>query len=179
MDGHLYLMQRFCWSSYNFSPINFVFNAKIYFVEICRAVGLKYYTKSSSEDPLCAIYRVGRTLEAKDAARGALKTPWWTLGCKYQVWNTDYSVHALPSLMILLLHNNTTPSHTPDYFGDIKWVCLVPIQEVADMAQWEDEQIEYIKEKVTEKGKQEDLQKGKPPAQVLYQLITYLLLVDQ
>lgn len=31
-------------------------------------------------------YRVGRKLEAKDAARGALKSPWWTLGCKYQVW---------------------------------------------------------------------------------------------
>lgn len=49
------------------------------------------------------------------------------------------------------------------------------MQEVADMAQWKDEQIEYIREKVTEKGKQEDLQKGKEPAQVLYQLSTYLL----
>lgn len=35
------------------------------------------------------------------------------------------------------------------------------------MAQWEVEQINHIKEKVTEKGKLEDLQKGKPPAQVL------------
>ena len=59
-----------------------------------------FLTKNSSEDPLCAIYRVGRTLEAKDAARGALKTPWWTLGCKYQVRNTDYSFHA--SLLITL-----------------------------------------------------------------------------
>nr|CAN65608.1 hypothetical protein VITISV_042270 [Vitis vinifera] len=77
------------------------------------------------------LLKVGRTLEAKDAARGALKTPWWTLGCKYQ--------------------------------------------EVADMAQWEDEQIEYIKEKVTEKGKQEDLQKGKPPAQIALDEAAFLL----
>ncbi|RRT59729.1 hypothetical protein GW17_00038935 [Ensete ventricosum] len=32
---------------------------------------------------LCS--RVGRKLEAKDAARGSLKSPWWTLGFKYQV----------------------------------------------------------------------------------------------
>lgn len=30
------------------------------------------------------LLKVGRNLEAKDAARGALKSPWWTLGCKYQ-----------------------------------------------------------------------------------------------
>lgn len=41
-------------------------------------------------------------------------------------------------------------------------------QEVANIAQWEDEQIEYFKEKVTEEGKQDDLKKGKAPAQVLY-----------
>lgn len=63
--------------------------------------------------------------------------------------------------------NATTHSCTPDYFGNIKRVSLVLIQEVADMAQWEVEQINHIKEKVTEKGKLEDLQKGKPPAQVL------------
>lgn len=39
-------------------------------------------------------------------------------------------------------------------------------QEVAGIAQWEDEQIEYIKEKVSEEGRQEDLKKGKAPAQV-------------
>lgn len=39
-------------------------------------------------------------------------------------------------------------------------------QDVASIAQWEDEQIEYIKEKVTEEGRQEDLKKGKAPAQV-------------
>ncbi|KAI3922268.1 hypothetical protein MKX01_005957 [Papaver californicum] len=69
------------------------------------------------------LLKVGRKLEAKDAARGALKSPWWTLGCRYQ--------------------------------------------EVAEIAEWEDEQIEYIKEKVSEQGKQEDLQKGKAPAQLL------------
>ncbi|PIA46192.1 hypothetical protein AQUCO_01500008v1 [Aquilegia coerulea] len=30
------------------------------------------------------LLKVGRELEAKDAARGALKSPWWTLGCTYQ-----------------------------------------------------------------------------------------------
>ncbi|KAF4373841.1 hypothetical protein F8388_007747 [Cannabis sativa] len=49
------------------------------------------------------LLKVGRTSEAKDAARGALKSPWWTLGCKYE--------------------------------------------EVANIAQWDDEQIEYFKEK--------------------------------
>jgi predicted flap endonuclease-1-like 5' DNA nuclease len=43
------------------------------------------------------------------------------------------------------------------------WGCYT----VAEIAEWEDEQIEYIKEKVTEEGKQEDLKKGKAPAQVL------------
>lgn len=39
-------------------------------------------------------------------------------------------------------------------------------QKVAEMAHWEDEQIEYLKEKVSEEGKLEDLKKGKPPEQV-------------
>ena len=42
----------------------------------------------------------------------------------------------------------------------------MPIQEVAQIAEWEDEQIEYIKERVTEEGRQEDLNKGKDRAQV-------------
>ncbi|KAJ4965146.1 hypothetical protein NE237_016995 [Protea cynaroides] len=75
--------------------------------------------------------KVGRKLEAKDAARGALKSPWWTLGCKYK--------------------------------------------EVAEIAGWEDEQIEYIKEKVTEEGKLEDLKKGKAPAQVALDEAAFLL----
>ncbi|KAH0448073.1 hypothetical protein IEQ34_021873 [Dendrobium chrysotoxum] len=74
---------------------------------------------------------VGRKPEAKDAARGALKLPWWTLGCRYQ--------------------------------------------EVAEIAQWEDEQIEYIKEKVTEEGKKEDLKKGKSPEQVALDEAAFLL----
>ncbi|KAG4973212.1 hypothetical protein AAZX31_11G052700 [Glycine max] len=77
------------------------------------------------------LLRVGRKVEAKDAARGALKSPWWTLGCKYQ--------------------------------------------DVANIAQWEDEQIEYIKEKVTEEGRQEDLKKGKAPAQVVLDEAAFLL----
>ncbi|GAU16066.1 hypothetical protein TSUD_339370 [Trifolium subterraneum] len=75
--------------------------------------------------------RVGRKVEAKDAARGALKSPWWTLGCMYR--------------------------------------------EVANIAQWDDEQIEYIKEKVTEEGRQEDLKKGKAPEQVVLDEAAFLL----
>lgn len=50
-------------------------------------------------------------------------------------------------------------------------VSLGSMQEVADIAEWEDEQIEYIEDKVSEEGKQEDLKKGKEPAQVLERLI--------
>ncbi|KAL3526795.1 hypothetical protein ACH5RR_011451 [Cinchona calisaya] len=77
------------------------------------------------------LLKVGRNLEAKDSARVALKSPWWTLGCKYH--------------------------------------------EVASIAQWEDEQIEYIKEKVSEEGRQEDLKKGKEPAQVALDEAAFLL----
>ncbi|KAJ7944441.1 putative Cyclin delta-3 [Quillaja saponaria] len=77
------------------------------------------------------LLKVGRNVEAKDAARGALKSPWWTLGCKYK--------------------------------------------EVADIAHWEDEQIEYIKERVTEEGRQEDLKKGKAPAQIALDEAAFLL----
>ncbi|KAL3378402.1 hypothetical protein AABB24_004361, partial [Solanum stoloniferum] len=77
------------------------------------------------------LLKVGRNIEAKDAARGALKSPWWTLGCEYH--------------------------------------------EVANMAEWEDEQIEYIKEKVTEEGREADLKKGKQPAQVALDEAAFLL----
>ncbi|KAJ1414482.1 hypothetical protein SESBI_18728 [Sesbania bispinosa] len=77
------------------------------------------------------LLRVGRKAEAKDAARGALKSPWWTLGCRYQ--------------------------------------------DVANIAQWDDEQIEYVKEKVTEEGRQEDLKKGKAPEQVVLDEAAFLL----
>ncbi|KDO59759.1 hypothetical protein CISIN_1g019515mg [Citrus sinensis] len=75
--------------------------------------------------------KVGRISEAKDSARVALKSPWWTLGCAYEA--------------------------------------------VASIAQWEDEQIEYIKEKITEEGKQEDLKKGKAPAQIALDEAAFLL----
>lgn len=48
-----------------------------------------------------------------------------------------------------------------------------PIQEVASIAQWEDEQIEYIKEKVTEEGRQEDMKKGKEPSQVKLEMVVH------
>lgn len=60
-----------------------------------------------------------------------MKSPWWTLGSRYQ--------------------------------------------EVAKIAQWEDEQIEFIKEKVTEEGKKEDLKKGKLPEQVALDEAAFLL----
>ncbi|CAI0405775.1 unnamed protein product, partial [Linum tenue] len=77
------------------------------------------------------LLKVGRTLEAKDAARGALKSPWWTLGCPYK--------------------------------------------EVAEIAEWEDEQIEYMQERVTEDGRQQDLNKGKDPAQIVLDEAAFLL----
>ncbi|KAK8316501.1 hypothetical protein V6Z12_A13G047000 [Gossypium hirsutum] len=77
------------------------------------------------------LLKVGRTSEAKDSARVALKSPWWTLGCTYQ--------------------------------------------DVASIAQWEDEQIEYIKEKVSEEGRQEDLKKGKALPQVALDEAAFLL----
>lgn len=77
------------------------------------------------------LLKVGHKEEAKDAARGALKLPWWTLGCEYQ--------------------------------------------DVARMAEWEDEQIESITEKITEEGKEEDLNKGKPPAQIALDEAAFLL----
>eukprot|EP00257_Ricinus_communis_P016280 XP_015574415.1 uncharacterized protein LOC8288175 isoform X2 [Ricinus communis] len=77
------------------------------------------------------LQKVRRTSEAKDAARVALKSPWWTLGCAYQ--------------------------------------------EAASIAQWEDEQIEYVKEKVSEEGKREDLKKGKAAAQIALDEAAFLL----
>lgn len=77
------------------------------------------------------LLKVGRKNEAKNAARGALKSPWWTLGCKYK--------------------------------------------EVAAIAQWDDEQIEYIEDKVSEEGWQEDLKKGKEPAQIALDKAAFLL----
>ncbi|KAL9229775.1 hypothetical protein vseg_005207 [Gypsophila vaccaria] len=77
------------------------------------------------------LLKVGRNLEAKAAARGALKSPWWTLGYRYQ--------------------------------------------KVAEVAQWKDEQIYYIKKKLSEEGKQEDLNKGKDLAQIALDEAAYWL----
>ena len=43
------------------------------------------------------------------------------------------------------------------------------------MAQQEHEQIEYIKEKVSEEGNQEDIKKGKEPSQVALDESAFLL----
>ncbi|XP_048622301.1 protein IN CHLOROPLAST ATPASE BIOGENESIS, chloroplastic-like isoform X1 [Brassica napus] len=77
------------------------------------------------------LQKVGRDSEAKEAARVALKSPWWTLGCPYE--------------------------------------------EVASIAQWEDEQIEFIREKVSDEGRFEDLKKGKDPIQVALDVAAFLL----
>ncbi|VFQ69220.1 unnamed protein product [Cuscuta campestris] len=77
------------------------------------------------------LLKVGRRAEAKDAARGALKSPWWTLGCEYK--------------------------------------------NVAKMAEWEEEQIEFIKEKVTKEGREQDLKKGKDTAQIALDEAAFLL----
>lgn len=109
--------------------------------------------------------RVGRKVEAKDAARGALKSPWWTLGCTYQVRACSLCFHLFLvsyvfTFELLLLVVFSTPRLS--YLIGFNY-----IQEVATIAQWDDEQIEFIKEKVSEEGKRDDLQKGKEPAQVL------------
>lgn len=67
--------------------------------------------------------QVGRKLEAKDAARCALRSPWWTLGASYA--------------------------------------------DVATIAGWGEEQIEFMRERVSDEGRREDLLKGKDLAQVL------------
>lgn len=77
------------------------------------------------------LQKVGRNSEAKESARVALKSPWWTLGCPYE--------------------------------------------EVASIAQWEDEQIEFIREKVSDEGRFEDLKKGKDPMQVAVDVAAFLL----
>ncbi|KVH92511.1 hypothetical protein Ccrd_005451 [Cynara cardunculus var. scolymus] len=48
-------------------------------------------------------------------------------------------------------------------------------EEVADIAEWDDEQIEFIKEKVSEEVKQEDLKKGKEAAQISLDEAAFLL----
>lgn len=75
--------------------------------------------------------KIGRKLEAKDAAKVALKLPWWTIGCRYE--------------------------------------------EVAKIAGWGDEQIEYMRERVTDEGRHEDLRKGKAPAQVALDQAAFLM----
>uniref|UniRef100_A0A7N0V872 Uncharacterized protein n=2 Tax=Kalanchoe fedtschenkoi TaxID=63787 RepID=A0A7N0V872_KALFE len=77
------------------------------------------------------LLKFGRGLEAKDAARGALKSPWWTLGCQYQ--------------------------------------------EVAGVAQWDDEPIENIKKMMSKEKMQEDLSNGKSPEQIAIDEAAFLL----
>ncbi|EMS53122.1 hypothetical protein TRIUR3_03534 [Triticum urartu] len=48
-------------------------------------------------------------------------------------------------------------------------------EEAAELAGWEDEQIEFIREKVSEEGKQDDLKKGKAPEQVVLDEAAFLM----
>ncbi|KAL3685414.1 hypothetical protein R1sor_003436 [Riccia sorocarpa] len=77
------------------------------------------------------LLKAGRKLESKDAAKIALKSPWWTLGTSYE--------------------------------------------KVAEMAGWGDEQVEFMRERLTEEGRQEDLNKGKIPEQVALDQAAFLL----
>ncbi|CAM6094841.1 unnamed protein product [Calypogeia fissa] len=77
------------------------------------------------------LHKAGRKLEAKEAARIALKSPWWTLGCSYET--------------------------------------------VAEIAGWGNEQVEFMKERVTEEGRKEDLLKGKTAGQVALDQAAFLL----
>ncbi|KAK3195825.1 hypothetical protein Dsin_027135 [Dipteronia sinensis] len=112
------------------------------------------------------LLRVGRTSEAKDAARVALKSPWWTLGCLYQARVISLSLFNFLSYSIL---------HFPLLAVGDSFFILSPDQDVASIAQWDDEQIEYINEKVTEEGRREDLKKGKAPAQIALDGAAFLL----
>ncbi|CAK7337705.1 unnamed protein product [Dovyalis caffra] len=61
----------------------------------------------------------------------------------------------------------TNKKHFPGFARPFAFNAEVLLKfNVAQIAQWEDEQIEYIKEKMTEEGRQEDLNKGKEPAQI-------------
>uniref|UniRef100_A0A6M2F3T1 Uncharacterized protein n=1 Tax=Populus davidiana TaxID=266767 RepID=A0A6M2F3T1_9ROSI len=109
--------------------------------------------------------KIGRKLEAKDAARGALKSPWWTLGCRYQAWAAQIiSLYHLLYCVVFSLP-----------FLNLYCRGWSPIQDIAQIAQWEDEQIEYIKERMTEEGRQEDLNKGKEPSQIALDEAAFLL----
>ncbi|CAI9763288.1 unnamed protein product [Fraxinus pennsylvanica] len=67
----------------------------------------------------------------------------------------------------------TKKEHFPR-FG-CPFVFNAEVLEAANLAQWEDEQIEYIKEKVTDEGRQADLKKGKEPTQVALDEAAFLL----
>ncbi|EOA17124.1 hypothetical protein CARUB_v10005385mg [Capsella rubella] len=41
------------------------------------------------------LQKVGRNSEAKDAARVALKSPWWTLGCSYEAWQKLFCCYSV------------------------------------------------------------------------------------
>ena len=96
------------------------------------------------------------------------QSPWWTLGCRYQAWAAQ--IMSLYQFIVLCCVFSS--------FLDFILLRLESIQDVARIAQWEDERIEYINEKMTVEGRQEDLNKGKEPAQVSFCFIVYLYMLD-
>ena len=156
MQGLLHSMQRLCWSSYDF--LLFLSPKKLLWI-----LSLSFISFFVSKEALYTFYRIGRKLEAKDAARGALKSPWWTLGCRYQAWAAQ--IISLYQFIVLCCFFSS--------FLDFTLLRLESIQDVTQIAQWEDEQIEYMKEKRTEEGRKEDLNKGKEPAQVSFCFICW------
>lgn len=153
----------------------YVFNAEV----LLKYVGNFFHHSKNAlaenvpkESVLSSCIRVGRKTEAKDAARGALKSPWWTLGCKYEVltfWLISFAFFLIAFCFKPLALGEMGKDKAKNTCKKlILELVLAHIQEVANIAQWEDEQIEYLKEKVTEEGKLEDLKKGKAPAQVFH-----------
>lgn len=55
------------------------------------------------------------------------------------------------------------------------WTLGCRYEKVAEIAGWGDEQIEYMRERVTDEGRREDLQKGKEPAQVALDQAAFLM----
>ncbi|MCO5611653.1 hypothetical protein L7F22_065908 [Adiantum nelumboides] len=99
--------------------------------EVSALITAEFYASKKHFPGFARPFVFNAKLMLKDAAKVALKSPWWTLGCQYE--------------------------------------------EVAKLAGWGDEQIEYMKEKVTEEGKREELHKGKAPAQVALDQAAFLL----
>ncbi|GKB65922.1 hypothetical protein Tco_0927334 [Tanacetum coccineum] len=72
-----------------------------------------------------------RKAEAKDAARGALKSPWWTLGCRYQpMGNSDLiggggPTSALAEVPVIMRNNRNNVSAPHNLFMRLFGWCII------------------------------------------------------